>query len=130
MLIFKEKIYGREKSDLLLIRRVGIGNRNSGIKQTFWSTVMKSLQRDNVLKALYRGISGPVKRERGYLYNRYFQARRLFWAPLSAVGSLPPAHSKFEFMVSLILEKLDLQFFIGCRRKKEDGKTPNPKQKP
>ena len=25
-----------------LFRRVGIGNRNSGIKQTFWSKVMKS----------------------------------------------------------------------------------------
>ena len=88
---------------------------------------MKSLQRDNVLKALYRGISGPVKRERGYLYNRYFQARRLFWAPLSAVGSLPPAHSKFEFMVSLIFEKLDLQIFY--RMSKKEGRWKNPKPK-
>ena len=34
---------GREAYNLLLLfRRLAIGNRNSGIKQTFWSKVMKS----------------------------------------------------------------------------------------
>ncbi len=42
MLFFKEKSTGGRNMTILLFRRVGIGNRNSGIKQTFWSKVMKS----------------------------------------------------------------------------------------
>ena len=42
MLIFKEKSTGGRNMTFFLFRRVAIGNRNSGIKQTIWSKVMKS----------------------------------------------------------------------------------------
>ena len=37
-----KKSTGGRNMTFFLFRRVGIGNRNSGIKQTFWSKVMKS----------------------------------------------------------------------------------------
>ena len=100
----------------VLFRRVGIGNRNSGIKQTFWSTVMKSLQRDNVLKALYRRVSGLVgwdtSMHADFEWDDCFGLLSVRWVHCRRPNRNWSSWSNF------ILEKLDLQTFYRKNTKR------------
>ena len=59
----------------------------------------------------------PFKRRALSSFSAPFAA--LFWTPLGAVGSLPPAHSKFEFMVRFYFRKTRSSNFLSKKHKKE-----------
>ena len=46
---------------------------------------------------------------------------RRFWTPLGAVGSLPPAQSKFDFMVKFYFRKTRSSKFLSKKHKKESS---------
>ena len=60
-----------------------------------------------------KDLAIPGTTQAGYLYARRFQAGRLFWTPLGAVGSLPPARSKLEFMVKFYFRKTRSSNFLS-----------------